>query len=160
MSDIIEVEDKEEEYEDICYICRRPESIAGSMIKIPGNICICRDCMQKTIDTMQNSGFNYDSLLGMNNNINSILGNKNAQAPAKKAEESSEEPEEEEKETSSPNPLPNISMINLADLQSLMPTTRQKIKKKKKDKSKPLSDIKDIPKPHVIKEKLDEYVVG
>jgi len=160
MSDIIEVEDKEEDYEDICYICRRPESVAGSMIKIPGNICICRDCMQKTIDTMQNSGFNYDSLLGMNNNINSILGNKNAQAPAKKDEEGSEEQEEEEKEKPSPNPLPNISMISLADLQSLMPTTRQKIKKKKKDKAKPLIDIKDIPKPHVIKEKLDEYVVG
>ena len=31
MSDIIEVEDKEEDYEDICYICRRPESIGGSM---------------------------------------------------------------------------------------------------------------------------------
>ena len=160
MSDIIEVEEKEEEYEDICYICRRPESIAGSMIKIPGNICICRDCMQKTIDTMQNSGFNYDSLLGMNNNINNILGNKPAEGPAKKAEEGGEESDGEEKEKTTPNPLPNISMINLADLQSLMPTTRQKIKKKKKDKAKPLIDIKDIPKPHVIKEKLDEYVVG
>ena len=85
MSDIIDVEEKDEDYEDICYICRRPESIAGSMIKIPGNICICRDCMQKTIDTMQNSGFNYDSLLGMHNNINNILGNKPAQAPAKQA---------------------------------------------------------------------------
>ena len=85
MSDIIDVEEKDEDYEDICYICRRPESIAGSMIKIPGNICICRDCMQKTIDTMQNSGFNYDSLLGMNNNINNILGNKPAEAPVKRS---------------------------------------------------------------------------
>ena len=160
MSDIIDVEEKDEDYEDICYICRRPESIAGSMIKIPGNICICRDCMQKTIDTMQNSGFNYDSLLGMNNNINNILGNKPAEAPVKKAEEAGEDSEEEEKEKTTQSPLPNISMINLADLQSLMPTTRQKIKKKKKDKAKPLIDIKDIPKPHVIKEKLDEYVVG
>ena len=36
--------EKEPEYEDICYICRRPESVAGKMIHIPNNICICNDC--------------------------------------------------------------------------------------------------------------------
>ena len=45
------------EYEDICYICRRPESRAGKMIKIPNDICICADCMQKTFDSMNHSGF-------------------------------------------------------------------------------------------------------
>lgn len=45
------------DYEDICYICRRPESKAGKMIKIPSNICICADCMQKTFDSMNHSGF-------------------------------------------------------------------------------------------------------
>ena len=44
------------EYEDICYICRRPESKAGKMIHIPNNICICADCMQKTFDSMGNMG--------------------------------------------------------------------------------------------------------
>lgn len=43
---------KDNEYEDICYICRRPESRAGKMIHIPNNICICADCMQKTFDSM------------------------------------------------------------------------------------------------------------
>ena len=33
-------EEKKDEYEEICYICRRPESVAGKMIKIPNNICI------------------------------------------------------------------------------------------------------------------------
>ena len=28
------------EYEDICYICHRPESKAGAMIKISNGICI------------------------------------------------------------------------------------------------------------------------
>ena len=37
-------------YEEICYICRRPESKAGKMIHIPNNICICNDCMQKTFE--------------------------------------------------------------------------------------------------------------
>ena len=50
-------DEKEPEYEDICYICRRPEHIAGKMIKIPNNICICQDCMQKTFDSMNQTGF-------------------------------------------------------------------------------------------------------
>ena len=53
---------------------------------------------------------------------------------------------------------PNISMINLADLQSLMPP-RKKVKKKKTDK-KPAIDLKDVPAPHKIKAQLDEYVIG
>ena len=52
--------DEKDGYEDICYICRRPESKAGKMIKIPNNICICRDCMQKTFDSMSGSGFNLE----------------------------------------------------------------------------------------------------
>ena len=40
----VEDENKEkDEYEDICYICRRPESVAGKMIHIPTDICICND---------------------------------------------------------------------------------------------------------------------
>ncbi len=49
---------KKEEYEQICYICRRPESKTGRMITMPGNICICNDCMQRTMDQM-NQGFPY-----------------------------------------------------------------------------------------------------
>ena len=33
--------DDTSDYEDICYICRRPESKAGKMIRLPvNNICI------------------------------------------------------------------------------------------------------------------------
>ena len=44
-------------YEDTCYICRRPESKAGKMIRIPKDICICADCMQKTFDSMNHANF-------------------------------------------------------------------------------------------------------
>ena len=44
-------EQKEDEYEKICFVCRRPESRAGKMITMPGNITICRDCMQKAFDS-------------------------------------------------------------------------------------------------------------
>ena len=114
------------EYEDICYICRRPESIAGKMIHIQDAICICNDCMQKTFDSMSNGGFPMGNMLNMD------FGK-----------------------------MPNISMINLADLQGGIPE-RQKIKKKKPKEKKevPVLDIHSIPAPHKIKASLDEYVVG
>ena len=133
-NEIVEVEDekenqenKENEYEEICYICRRPESKAGKMIKIPNNICICKDCMQKTFDSMSNSGMNFNEWNP------SSLGN-----------------------------MPNISMINLSDLQGMFPRNQQVKKKKPKEKQekKPELDIRNIPAPHKIKASLDEYVVG
>ena len=120
--------DEKDGYEDICYICRRPESKAGKMIKIPNNICICRDCMQKTFDSMSGSGFN----LGDFNPANMGFGN-----------------------------MPNISMINLSDLQGMLPKSQQiKKKKPKEQKEKPALDIHAIPAPHKIKASLDEYIVG
>ena len=154
-NDVIDVEDTDDEYEDVCYVCRRPERTAGSMIKIPGNICICKDCMQKTIDTMQSSGFNYDDLLGMNTNINKVLTDEPVKASEPEVVDDAEEADDKPKKSGN---IPNISMINLADLQNLMPGNRQKVKKKK-SKAKPI-DLKEIPKPHVIKARLDEYVVG
>lgn len=55
-------ENHKEEYEDICYMCRRPESVAGQMIHIQENICICQDCMQKTFDTMNSGKFNMGDM--------------------------------------------------------------------------------------------------
>lgn len=141
-----------EEYEEICYICRRPENIAGKMIKIPNDIYICRDCMQRTFDTMNHNGvpgfqINMEDLLGGNFNIESFLTDQ---------QDKTEEPEEKKEKRG----MPNISMINLSDLQGFMPTG-QKIKKKKKtDPVKPIFDIHEIPAPHKIKALLDEYVVG
>ena len=48
------IKDDNNEYEDICYMCRRPESVAGKMLKMTGNMCLCLDCMQKTFDMMNN----------------------------------------------------------------------------------------------------------
>ncbi len=70
-AEVTEVKDKpreeKKEYEDICYICHRTESVAGKMIKIPGNICICSDCMQRTFDTMNYGGFPMDDISGNQN---------------------------------------------------------------------------------------------
>ena len=38
------------EFTKVCYMCRRSESKAGPMVDMPGGICMCHDCLQKSID--------------------------------------------------------------------------------------------------------------
>ena len=57
--------------------------------------------------------------------------------------------------------MPNISMINLSDLQGMLPKSQQiKKKKPKETEAQKMFDIHAIPAPHKIKASLDEYVVG
>ena len=56
-----QTEEKEDEYEDVCFVCRRPESKAGKMFKLPNNICVCDDCMHKTMESV--SQFDYQGML-------------------------------------------------------------------------------------------------
>ena len=119
----VEVEDTkkdDDEYEKVCFICRRPESVAGKMIELPNNICVCSDCMQKSFDAMSNGQIDYSQLMNM----------------------------------------PGVQILNMADMEKNIPK-QQKVKKKKEgEEKKPLINIKDIPAPHKIKAKLDDYVVG
>ena len=125
-----EKDSHDNDYEDVCFICRRPESKAGRMFRLQNHICVCDDCMHKTMDTV--SQFDYQGLL--NHDDMDDLGGRG---------------------------FPNISFVNLADLQGDggIPN-KQKLKKKKKKDAPPEIDIRNIMPPHKIKEKLDEYVVG
>ena len=126
---------KESEYEDVCFICRRPESKAGKMFKLPNNITVCNDCMHKTMDTV--SQFDYMGMLNnpsMMDDLNKSMG----------------------------QGFPNIRFVNINDLQGEggIPN-KQKLKKKKpKNGEEPVLDIHKIPAPHQIKASLDEYVIG
>ena len=110
--------------QEACFVCHRPASKAGKMIHLTDEICICQDCMQKTLDMMNNGNVDYSKM--------------------------------------DFSRMPNISMVNLSDLQNIFPG-RQKVKKKAPDKEKQpekVLDIHSIPAPHKIKASLDEYVVG
>lgn len=113
-------DEKDDEYEKVCFICRRPESVAGKMIDLPNHISVCSDCMQKSFDAMNNGNIDYSQLMNM----------------------------------------PGIQIMNMSDLEQAIPK-KQKLKKKKEgEERKPLIDIKNLPAPHKIKAKLDDYVVG
>lgn len=122
------------DYEDVCFICRRPESKAGKMFHLPNNISICDDCMHKTMDTV--SQFDYNGMLG-----GGFPGNMGDM----------------------PGGFPNISFVNMSDLRGEGGIPNKQKLKKKKEKAetvKPVLDIKNIPAPHKIKASLDDYVVG
>lgn len=53
--EVIPGEDDSDDYERLCNICRRPESKCGPIIQMPGGINICSECMQKTMDSLQNA---------------------------------------------------------------------------------------------------------
>ncbi len=114
-----------DEYEKICYVCRRPESKAGPMITMPGGMNFCHECMQKAFDSISQSGMDFSKLQNMpfmNMNLNDFSGIN----------------------------IPNAEIPQ-----------KNKIKKKNKEKSdEKILTIKDIPAPHQIKAKLDEYVIG
>ena len=120
-----EADHKDDEYEKICYVCRRPESKAGPMITMPGGMNFCHDCMQKAFDTVTQSGLDLSQLQNM--------------------------------------PYMNMNLSDFSNLQNLNTEIpkKNKVKKKSQDKeAKKEFSIKDIPAPHVIKSKLDQYVIG
>ena len=64
--EVVKGEKKEnEEYEKFCFMCHRPESVAGKMIDLPNDICVCSDCMQKSFDMMNNNKFDLSQLMNM-----------------------------------------------------------------------------------------------
>ena len=119
--------DGDDDYEKICYVCRRPESKAGTMITMPGGMNFCHDCMQKAFDSVTQSGLDFSKLQNMpymNMNLSDF---------------------------------PNLENMNLE-----IPK-KNKVKKKKEneeEKKQQEFSIRDIPAPHVIKSRLDEYVIG
>ena len=171
----------EKEFEDICYICRRPESKAGRMFHLPNNICICDDCMHKTMDAV--SQFDYQQMMnGTSGQKSAGGGNEKRDAETTDAETTdaqdgnnasdntaadileasdADDDSKNDSDESSGNRrgFPNISFINLADFMNDGMPQKQKIKKKGTG-TKPLIDLKSIPAPHKIKEQLDQYVIG
>ena len=92
---------KDQDYEDVCFICRRPESKAGKMFKLPNNITVCNDCMHRTMDAV--SQFDYQGMLNNPSLMDDL--NKNMQGQG----------------------FPNIRFVNLTDLQGLIADDVQSI---------------------------------
>ncbi len=157
--------------EEICYICRRTESKVGKMLHMPPNITICNDCMQKTLnafntspmsDYLNMSGFSPDVFGGKspdshNEKNESDKDKEEAGSDAVEEKGDDKKDDKEEKET---NGRQNPPMFSFGFLPEMFQGQSNLKKKPKKKKPKAELDFNNIPAPHIIKEKLDEYVIG
>ena len=114
---ISEEENRNSEYEDVCFVCRRPESKAGKMFKLPNNICVCNDCMHKTMEAV--SQFDYQGMLHDPRFQNEL------------------------DQLTKQGGIPNISFVNLADLQGDggIPNKQKLKRKKKQEEGQPALNI-------------------
>ena len=158
--------------EEICYICRRSESKAGKMLHLPPNITICNDCMQKMLNTFNTppisdylnaSGFTPDM-------FNDYYNQEKPKSKESKAEDVKEEQvsastqegetEEIKKDEEQEGGRQNPPMFSFGFLPEMFQGQSNLKKETKKKKPKAEIDFNNIPAPHIIKEKLDEYVIG
>lgn len=137
-------------YEKTCYLCQRPESKVEKMMTI-STITICSDCMQKAFDQIR--------LQDISNPGSTAHAGPTAHSGPGANEGGPSD------QRGMPN-IPGIEFINLANMfGGGMPEEMQarhsvKPKKKKKKEAAPVLDIKQLPAPHVIKGKLDDFVMG
>ena len=168
-------------FDDICMLCHRTENSAGKMIHLNGNICLCHDCMQKSLNALNNMGLG--ELSGIFNPASyDFAGSKitpGSSADAKGTADADsteqkvtnidlddvpgEETEKKDKNNNNGSPFPfgNIRFVFPGDLTG---NDRTKVKSKKKKKN-PNPDLKtltleDLPVPSKIHEELNKHVVG
>ena len=171
--------------EEFCSICHRSSKDVGSLIHMPGNMNLCHDCMQSTVNSLSSmnipgfgSGikpdfFSADLSKTGNSFVNPVTSYDTAKPKTDetvkdegdKSDKESNDKEADSKSNTKNNNygIPNISFLNMSDFQNLLNGGRSRVKKKKNvpdEERVPLINIKDIPEPHKLKAMLDEYVVG
>lgn len=142
--------------EEICYLCKRGESKTGRMLHLPQNITVCNDCLQNTLNLFANSSmpdFLKDS--GMMRNKQEGENKEELKNSETKEEDTNIGETEEKKERKDPPPI-----FSFGFMPDLFQTGKKVNKSKKKKKERPALDFDKLPPPHLIKGKLDEYVVG
>ncbi len=102
--------DDNKDYEEICYLCRRPESKVGKMIHIPNQISICSDCMQKTFDTINKTDNPYLQMMNINPSMLNLSGIQNEIPNAQKLKKKKPE-EEREQQKFDRNSIPSPHVI-------------------------------------------------
>ena len=136
-----------DDYEKICFVCRRPESRAGKMIVMPNNIYICQDCMQRTFDSINSSGMNYEDMMKMSNMPGmGMFGNFGVMDSDPVPEKQKLKKKKEDKKE-----LPALDV-------SKLPAPHEIKRKFIKFHLPVLLQARLLP--HEIKRKLDEYVIG
>lgn len=87
---------KESGYEEYCQMCRRPASIAGKMMHMPNDLCICNDCLQKTFDSINSNNFPYMEMFAIDPSMFRMGAELPKMPKVKKKPKEAEKPQEKE----------------------------------------------------------------
>ncbi len=157
------------EIKDYCSLCGRSTEDVGELMNVTGGIRVCRSCLEnamKVAERLTNITRNSDNIETFMQNMPETVseGDPDTKDPDTKEPEGEDDRDKQDKgknvRFAGGVGLPNVGFLNMADLQNMMFGNPAAKKKEKKDKAKPVIDIKNIPLPHKIKELLDDYVVG
>ena len=88
----------DDNYEKYCYLCRRPESVCGECISIPPNLHICKDCMQKSFDTINDKAAQFMDFSKFSNIILSQFMPYDDLPKSQKVKKKKEKPKEDKPE--------------------------------------------------------------
>ncbi len=173
--------DNNNNYEEVCAVCRRTESVAGKMIEMQKGFCICKDCLQKSFDMINEMSQNgqLDDLSKMMQGMNlsdlsgipgmpdirknepkdeTLPGNEEASDDKEEKKDDRKDDKKDEKKSSATPLFLNLGSIFGGQNPNLERTRIRK--KERKEDDPPLIDIKKVPPPHKIKAMLDEYIIG
>lgn len=166
-------DEKKAEYEEYCYMCRRPERTAGKLIHVQGMFALCAECMQKAFDMMMQG-----NIPGMPEMVFPYMtgmpapesgGQQTALPQTDGEQESAPQEAAGQKQEAAKKPaqlFPGLNIVTGADeLQQLLyggqlPESQRVKRRAKGEAAEPIIDIAKIPAPHRIKRMLDEFVVG
>ncbi len=165
--------DNNENKREYCTICHRSDSDAGKMFHLPGGINMCSDCMRNSLESMNRMNYG-DMFPGAGENPFTMSSPDDNKKVINEASGNTDEPvvedipdeeqQDEKKEKGGDNHgqgffgIPNIQFLNWGDLGNM--GMGAKPKKKDPEALKKQFDMTKLPRPHKIKEMLDEYVIG
>ena len=164
-----EDQNNRDEYEKVCYVCRRSESKAGPMVRMPGGICMCQDCLQKSFDAaITLTGGDFSKLMpetpmmpGMAPQSTLPDGNTPAEEGSPESQQDAGKAANTQNHPGMQSPFGFSMVMTPEEIQSMLGRRPMPKSDKKSGASEaPKIDMKKIPAPHRIAEMLSEYVVG
>ena len=137
-SDVNDNNDDGIKKDKFCFVCRRPENTAGKLVTLPMGMNICIDCMQRTLDTMSNMPLDEMNLGNLPFGIKTFNFADFSENFYNNHDDENKDVDKNENEKGESNVESS----------------------KKNTDGKNTFDLEKLPLPHIIKEGLDDYVIG
>ena len=148
-----------------CMLCRRSERDCGNLITVPPGMTVCSQCLQGLMDRITEMTGKLDPNAAKSTKKDGGDGAKNDETVhTGEVEDTPGDDDGDDKKDGKGMfggmPFSGIRFVFPDMMQGENARVRPKQKKENSEELPDVMDIKDLPAPHEIKARLDEYVVG